>query len=313
MKKVVEKRISPKFATSLVGKDELVEYLAMASFGLPCGFLNMLSNVLGVDEEVSQKVTRQKATQAIVEHAESVRFIFRALASKLPRFRRFVESGTELEGAIVKTIKQYNNSRSIERKAVAIAVQEPLGPSLERVLQFMEYAGLVRQGLHVSRGVKGTFQRYSLHYAIITSENALSLGKSFSVESVVEALVTRNAHSFVRSKGSSLLGPGFEKRCTLDLPPCARCKAARATEDQKFCMKCGAELPDTSIYAELLKAPIDKLPLKKNKLNGIRQHTRLKCVQDILTDDQQTLRTVPYVGPVWARRIRTYAEEFVSV
>ena len=62
-----------------------------------------------------------------MEHAESVRSIFRALASKLPRFRRFVESGTELEGAIVKTIKKYNNTRPIERKAVAIAVQEPLG------------------------------------------------------------------------------------------------------------------------------------------------------------------------------------------
>jgi hypothetical protein len=78
-------------------------------------------------------------------------------------------------------------------------------------------------------------------------------------------------------------------------------------------MKCGAELPDTSIYTELLKAPINKLPLTRNKLDGIRKHTRLKCIQDILTDDQQTLRNIPYVGPVWAARIRTYAEEFVSV
>ena len=79
-------------------------------------------------------------------------------------------------------------------------------------------------------------------------------------------------------------------------------------------MRCGAELPNASLYEELLRTSIEALPLTAQRLQRIREHTQLVTVQDILLDDDaQQLRSVPYIGPIWANRIRTLAEELVSV
>lgn len=177
----------------------------------------------------------------------------------------------------------------------------------------LEYAGVVRKLSSVSRGIKGSFQRYALHSAIVLRENALSLGKSFSIADIVRTLESRDAHAFARTKGTSLLGTGYEKRCVLDLPPCPKCATPRISEDQRFCMKCGQELRNASVYEELLRTPIDALPLPARKRNGIKQHTPLRTVQDLLLDDNQQLLAVPYIGPIWSSRIRTVAQEFVSV
>lgn len=79
-------------------------------------------------------------------------------------------------------------------------------------------------------------------------------------------------------------------------------------------MNCGAELKDGSVYLDLLRTPIDALPLPKAKVDGIKQYTAIRSVHDILMDDEaQHLRRVPRIGPVWSKRIRTVADEFVSV
>jgi hypothetical protein len=79
-------------------------------------------------------------------------------------------------------------------------------------------------------------------------------------------------------------------------------------------MKCGTELRDVSIYEELINAPIENLPLTQNKVEGLRTHTTVRTIQDILLDEESTeIRKVPYVGPVWSARIRNAAQEYVSV
>jgi len=79
-------------------------------------------------------------------------------------------------------------------------------------------------------------------------------------------------------------------------------------------MKCGRSLSDASLYEELLQADIDVLPLTANKLHGLKKHTSIRSISDVLLDEEsRQIRSVPYVGPVWAERIHRYAEEFVSV
>lgn len=79
-------------------------------------------------------------------------------------------------------------------------------------------------------------------------------------------------------------------------------------------MQCGNPLAEVSIYDQLLEAKIQDLPLTENKIASILEHTTLRTVQDILLDeDNQAIRDVPYIGPIWAARIRTAAEEYVSV
>jgi hypothetical protein len=80
MRQLVATRLPTGLAKQLVGREELVDYLALASFGLPRGFLNMLSQVLGVDEETTRNPTKRRADDAITAHAESVRNLFGSLA-----------------------------------------------------------------------------------------------------------------------------------------------------------------------------------------------------------------------------------------
>lgn len=315
MRSLVEKRLPDSLKRQLTDRQELVDYLALAAFGLPRGFLNMLSQLFGVDEDSAKRPTRSRADAAVSDHAESVRGLFRALAAKLPRFRFFVEVGKELEAGLTRVIREYNALQgSPSKKATVVAIEEPITPELERMLNMLEYAGVVRRLGSVSRGVKGRFQRYAVHHAILVADNALSLGKSFSTATVVEALSTRDAHAFTRTRDVALVGADYRKKCRLDLPPCANCGTPRIAEDQHFCMRCGSELTNASVYEELLRAPISELPLTRRKLDGILEHTPIKTIQDVLLDDEaQTVRKVPYIGPIWAARIRTYAEEFVSV
>lgn len=314
MRSIVGKRLTPELKQRLRGKADVVDYLALASFGIPRGFLVMLSEILGVEEDDSARPSRNAAGRTVAGHAASVRGIFHALSGKLPRFGNFIEIGAELEKAMIDAIREFNRGKATGKKAVVVALPEPLEAELDRVLSLLEYAGMIRRLDSVSRGVKGTFQRFMVHYALLISENALSLGKSHSLKAVVEALRRRDAHSFVRSRGTSLLGADFLSRCTLDLAPCQNCGTPRVSEDAKFCMRCGAELTDASIYEELLHAPIDRLPLTENKLKRLKDHSSIRTVQDVLLDEEsRLLRAVPYVGPVWAGRIKRHAEEYVSV
>lgn len=314
MRKIFELRIPPRLRARLAAKEELLDYLALASFGLPRGFLVMLSQLLGVEEDESARPSRQLADKLIAGHAASVRAVFGALKGKLPRYRNLIDVGAEFERATVNALKAYNANKSPGRKAKTVAVQEPVERELGTILNLLQYAGLVRRLDDVSRGVKGRFQRYQIHFGLLIAGNALNLGRSPSVQATIDSLTRQSAHAFVRARGASLLGDDFQERCRLDLAPCQNCGAARPSEDARFCVKCGRQLTNSSIYEELLGVAIDALPLTANKLAGIRRHTNIRTVQDVLLDEDTTsLRSVPYIGPVWAARIRNYAQEFVGV
>lgn len=313
MRRLVRTRLPSALASQLEGREEIVDYLALAAFGLPRGFLNMLSDVLGIDEETVRAPTKRRADDAIATHASSVRNVFASLGDKLPRFRNFVTVGQEFESAMVDRLQTFNRARS-RSKAVVVGLREPIEKELERIIELLEYAGVVRRLTNVSRGEKGVFRRLMVHYAVILSENALSLGKSVAVGSAVDALRQRESAAFVRSTGATLLGTGYTSRCTLDLAPCRYCGAPRVSEDAQFCMRCGKPLTNASVYEELLGAAIDRLPLTAKKLTGLLQHTDIRTVQDVLLDDEnRKLLAVPRIGPIWAARIHNYAEEFVSL
>ena len=315
MRDVAKRRLPGPLYQRFEKRQELIDFLALASFGIPRGFLNMISFVLGVEENPDIRPTRRIAEQAVASHAESVRNIFTALRRKLPRYKRFIDIGLEFERAAVVTLRKYNYGKSPGlHKASVLAIAEQLGPELERVLAMAEYAGLVRKLGPVKRGVKGSFARYALHYAVVASENGLSLGKSYPLTALISSLSRTDAHAFARTRGDSLLGSDFRSRCTLDLAPCPQCGAPRPSPEARFCVRCGTELKEVSLYEDLVHAPIGVLPLTPRKIDSLTNHTTIRTVQDILLDEETTeIRTAPRVGPVWASRIRNAALEYVSV
>lgn len=315
MRDIAAKRVPVELINRLgPSRDEYIDLLALASFGLPRGFLNMLSSVIDDAQIGRTQRLRKSVLDAIAAHAESVEAIFDNLALKLPRFVHYVEVGKELNARAQKTVKASNILKNITSKAVTIALAAPYSNELEKILKMLEYSGLVRRQSDLSKGGQGQYQRYLLHYAGLIATNSLSLGSAYKLTDLISAIGTRSAHALVKIKPETLIGKNYSKRCVLALPPCSSCGTERAAEEQRFCMNCGAELANASIYLDLLKTKIDQLPLPKAKIEAIKTHTSIRTIQDLITDDEQSLRRPgSYIGPVWSKRIKTIAEEFLSV
>jgi hypothetical protein len=310
MRDLISRRFGKDIQKRLESKAEQVELLAMAAFGIPRGFLNMLSGLL---DQGSGRTGWAEVRPVIEGHAESVRKVFTSLTVRLPKFRNFVELGVELDRALIEHLRHYNTIHPlIARKSIVVGIEEPITPNLERVLHMLEYSGVVRDGGSQSRGGR-TFRRYMVHSALIATDNALSLGRSFALRAVSMGLQGGPSSLIARAKASTLLGHDYEERCKLSFSPCPKCGTERSFSEQKYCMKCGTELRDGSIYDQLLRSSLSLLPLPERKINDIKSHTHMKTINDILADEKQKLLSVPYVGPFWAKRIRGAAEEFVSM
>jgi len=313
MRSIAKKRL-PDSVLQLLGAsaEEYLDILALAAFGQPRALLNMISAV--VDSANSGKsVTRALVLKAVEDYNAYMIGVFRSLGVKLPRYRQFVEFGEMINSTISAKISEYNRNKPIGSKGLAIGISAPLSEKFERILRFFEYAGMVRPLSDHSRGAKGVYKRYLVHYSSLIASNALSLGQSYRNSELVASLRGFDQHNYYRAAESGLVPSSFGADCVLDLPPCSKCHAPRLAEDQKFCANCGSKLTDASVYRSLLSTPIDNLPLTSTKIRGILEHTPLRTVQDILTDEEQRLKDVPYIDRYWAARIKNIAEEFVSV
>jgi hypothetical protein len=303
-------------------RQELFELAAYASFGLPRNFITILEDVLDLGDDEDGIVELKTPTfasmrEAIAKNAEQVRQLFQEVAQKLPRYRNFVEVGNEVEGRVLSVIRAVNNQRSKDgapSRAVGVAIGLPIPAELDRVISLLEYSGVVRRTGVSSRGGRGHYEKVQLHSSLLISENALGLGRNPSTISIRRGLKRRGADDFVRRKSTAIFDSHMEQQCKLNLTPCFKCQTPRISDDAQFCFKCGAPLTEQSVYMDLLQAPIERLRLSPRKLKRIAEHSSLRTVQDVLLDDRNTqLLRIPYIGPVWAARIRTRADEFVSL
>lgn len=202
----------------------------------------------------------------------------------------------------------------MDRQSVSIAVQRPVPAELGKVLGFFQYSGLLMPRGEVSRGEKGVFELYSVHYAALIERNALLARRAVNIADFVEAFEKRHPHEFTRVNPRTLLGSEeLADAFPLSLPPCQVCKTPRVNEAAKFCLNCGAKLQSISVFESLVAQGIEELPLTENRAEKIKQHSRIRTVKDILMDhDNRELRGVPRVGPVWAKRIYAHAEEYIA-
>lgn len=312
MKQIAYKRLGNEIITKLgAGFDEYVTLLALAASGQPRGFINMLSEVVG-DANKPKILTRRKTLNAIDSYASYVDGVFRALSDRLPRYKHFVIIGESIKNVTLALCNEFNKSRASERKTQAFGLKEPLNGKLEKIFQFYEYAGIARKLKTHSRGKIGSYRRYQFHSAIMTSGNGLGLGQTYTTSDLIRSLSNFDAHDYCKISPSRLLKDQVEG-LALNLPSCSSCGAERVSADQKFCMKCGSKLTEASLYKELLQKPISTLSIPIKKIEGISKHTKLRTIQDVVLDEDQSLRSVPGIGRVWSARIRNLAEEYVSV
>ena len=251
--------------------------------------------------------------RAIAECGDTSQQIFKSLKAKIPTYASFVDQGLVFLKQAIQTIKDYN-SKTTKAKTVTLALTEPLANELKTLLSFLEYSGLVRPRGNVSRGVKGTFALFDIHYALLVEANAVLAQKAFTIADVAESLSKRDAHAFVRTSADKLLGTNnIAAILPLQLPPCEVCNTPRVSSEAKFCLNCGSPLSLKSTFETAIQQSISLLPLTPGRIKSITSQSSIQTVKDVLLDkEHKELLKVKMIGPVWATRISRYAEEFVE-
>lgn len=317
MRSLAERRFGGQLPAALSGSPDALEFLAYASFGIPRSFLNMLRTIYHDEHAVSStgSIDRRKLLDVAKQSRESSHNVYDSLFFKLPAYKNFVTSGRDVYQKILSTIKEFNRTRSDESQASEIGIKRPMPPEMEKVMSFFQYAGLVMPVGDNSRGVKGVFDIFMVHFGDLVTENAMIGRRTKSISAFVKAFSTQTHQVWPRATPSSLLASedtafvGFK----LALPHCQNCGAERASEDAKFCHSCGSQLKTASLYDELTRQDISSLPISKKMVARIKGHSNIRTVRDILIDtDRVKLRSIPFVGPVRAGRIAGYAEEHVA-
>jgi hypothetical protein len=315
LREIAEKRLTQEEFQRVDRREGLLEYLALASFGIPRSFISMLASLLEESGSTQLQTSRALADEPVVETAEGAMKVFTSLQSKLPRYKNFVDVGRELVDGVVSAIKLVNDRRSAADqagRATSILIEEPIAPEVQRVIGFLEYAGVVRQQTSTVSDGPRTYRGLTPHYAILIANNALGLGRNPSVTGTNEVFTFKQSRVRLRRQLDSLLEPGFVSRCRLDLGACGSCGADRENPEARFCANCGARLEQVSVFEELMDASVDSLPISSKLLARIHEHSDITKVKHVLLDEErQALLKIPYIGRIRAPRIRALAEEFV--
>lgn len=308
----------PEAITNTLSNSETIDLLSYASFGIPRTLLNMLQELsIEKDGELERiSLNRIDVLRAIKQHFTNTKKLFTSLSAKLPIYKSFISTGELILSNALGLVKAYNKEKAIDRQSVSIAISsEDLSHEMSKVFALFQYAGLcIPKDELVSRGEKGRFQIYTLHYAGLIDANALIGAKSLSIQDYVAAFSKRNAHEFTRTRSLNLIGKEKPDHAfALSLPPCSVCQTPRLFEEAKFCAKCGTPLTIPSTYLSLMNADIDELPLTKIRLQKIKEQSSIRKIKDILYDHEHSeLLSIDRIGKYWAARIVGLAEEFVE-
>lgn len=314
---MLRKRLPVEVFEKLTQEESLLSIMCYASFGIPRMLLNMVRNMYVENEEDGQityeiNFTRTNVLKEVKVCTQNVMSIYSSLELKLPIYKHFVEVGNVVFSRMINLIKTYNKDKHVGLKSITVAIKKETNLNLKKIIGFYQYAGLVSEKGQISKGEKGIFDLYLINLSFLIDSNALFAAKKVKTDDLATALKTRNAHAFTRTQADYLL-QHEECKLSLSLPPCQNCGKNRDNEEARFCSNCGSPLKAASIYEELINKDIDALPLTTTRISGIKNHSNIKKVKDILFDiDHKELNSVPRIGQYWAAKIYYIAEEYIS-
>ena len=317
MRSLAVKRFNNNLPPSLSGTPDALDFLAYTAFGIPRSFLNMLRTIYHDEEHISSStsnIDRRKLLD-IAKHSRDLSHnVYDSLATKLPTYKHFVDTGLEVYRRIISSVKEFNRDKADDNQALEIGLRRPVPAEIEKVFSFFQYAGLLMSSGNNSRGEKGVFDLYMVHFGDLVTENAIIGRRTKSVPSFVKAFKAQTHQAWPRISPDTLVRPErYVEFFRLSLPHCQNCGAERASEQAKFCQNCGAQLKTSSLYDALTNQPISVLPLSAKMLARIRDNSKIRTIKDILIDsERKSLRSIPQIGPIRAARIANYAEEYVA-
>lgn len=317
MTKLLQRRFSDEIFTQLSKNRALFKLICYASFGIPRALLNIVRSLFteyfsNADMEID--CSRKNIMEAIKRTNSSAMSIYRSLEDKLPIYKIFVEKGNAIYDKILDSLKQYNKEKEFDHQAVEIGIKRPMPVELEKVFNFFQYAGMIMYEREISRGGNGRYVVYIVNYGFLVEQNIFGGKTNVKNSELALALQKRDLHEYKRFTVESLLGEGnINDIFPLSLPPCPKCNTPRISPDTRFCSKCGEKLTVSSVFEGLVKNDINNLPLTSKRVDTIKNYSSIRTIRDILMDtEHKELRNVPQIGPYWANKIFSYAEEYIG-
>jgi len=317
MHSLLRTRIGDEAFNELLDTKHNLDLLCYAAYGIPRSLLNMISKFYksdGANSTFKIKLTSKEVLDVVKDNFNRTYQVYDSLRIKLPMYEKFINIGGNVYERFLSINKEFNKGGNLEKQSSIIAIQRPVPSELLKVLGFFQYAGLVsNQGIS-NRGNKGVYELYELHYSSIIDRNVFFSSRGVNVENYTFAFKNRPSHHYPRYSVSSIMSEiGGDKTFTLSLPACPNCNTPRISEESKFCPSCGTKLKDASIFESIVKQDISLLPITPSRANSIKAHSNINSIKDLLMDtDNRQLRKVPQIGPIWANRIKSYAEEFFA-
>lgn len=314
MHQLLRSRFTDDIYLQLTKQEHLLNLMCYSAYGIPRSLLNMISELYkSNDHDVSNiNIDNKKVLSAIKNSFDKSYQIYDSLRLKLPMYGNFIETGASFFESCLKVLKEFNKGGDTNKQSSIIAIKRPISSELTKVIGFFQYSGIISPSGISSRGNKGVYELYELHYAAIVDRNVFYSSRGINVENYCLAFANRPNHHYPRHGEQSLLET-VEHSFTLALPACEVCKTPRLSDEARFCMNCGAKLKDASIFEDIVNQDISKLPITEGRSQSIKDSSKIRVIKDILMDhDNKQLRSVRMIGPEWAKKIRNYAEEFIA-
>lgn len=314
MTKLLQKRFPAEIFLQLTKDKDLLNLICYSSFGIPRALLNIVHNLWKGKKSVEMDCSRNGILKSIRQVNGLFMNIYKSLEEQLPIYKEFVKKGDGIYETLLESLKQYNKEKDFFNQAVEVGIKKPIPVELDKVFNFLQYAGLLMYARELSRGENGRYAIYIINYGFLIEKNVFGGRTNIKNVELATALKTRNMHEYKRFTIESLLGEGdIRDMFPFSLPPCPKCHTPRISADTKFCSECGEKLVTPSLFEELVKNDISKLPLTSHRVETIKQNSTIRTIRDILMDkDHKELRGVPQVGAYWTNRIFSYAEEYIG-
>lgn len=320
MFEILERRLPNEVYKALLANKALLQLVCYAAFGIPRALLNMIRGFYKESTSSTDALTfeidfnKSKALTAIKSSFDNTFSIYSSLKVQLPIYEHFILSGEQLFDNMSNRVKEYNKNKEIGTQSISIGIKHPLPAEMLKVLGFFQYVGILLPKGKISMGNAGVYEIYVIHYAALILRNVLFGKSSVPVSQLSKALHEYSPRYYPKITPNSLMGTDdLLSLFKLALPPCQKCGTPRVNEHAKFCIHCGAILKTGSTFGEIVKRDIEKLGLSETRVQSIKKHSDIRTIKDILMDhDNRELRGVPGIGEIWAKRIRSLAEESIS-
>ena len=314
MTKLLQKRFPAEIFLQLTKDKDLLNLICYSSFGIPRALLNIVHNLWKEKKSVEIDCSRNSILKSIRQVNGLFMNIYKSLEEQLPIYKEFVKKGDGIYETLLESLKQYNKEKDFFNQAVEVGIKKPIPVELDKVFNFLQYAGLLMYARELSRGENGRYAIYIINYGFLIEKNVFGGRTNIKNVELATALKTRNMHEYKRFTVESLLGEGdIRDIFPFSLPPCPKCHTPRISADTKFCSECGEKLVTPSLFEGLVNNDISILPLTPSRVETIKQSSKIRTIRDILMDtDHKELRSVPGVGPYWTNKISSYAEEYIG-